>query len=497
MYLQKRNSLDRRTDLRDTIAYKLNLGRIFGEHQFAGLGEHWEQKTRSATYVPSFRDRPPVANAPENASNLVWQRTYVDLAGPVERIGLANFNEIDLPNIVYIPKATPSYNRYYLNSYMLALQSKFWNGRIVVTLGDRRDYLYSKLSAGVRDPNLVGGYTLGFLTPGPASAYKYHAETKTDGVVFHALRWVSLFYNASNNLAIPPLNMFTIPRDPVPAPRGKTEDMGVLLNVLDGRITARITYYQTAVVNSSTSLGTGNVQDHINNIWAALLAAGRISQAQYTSSLTQANAYSFDNSSQGWEGEIVANLTPSWRLMTNLSTNKTNLTNVATSVRQYITANRDAWAASGNATVIDQLKQLEDYVKPNLIDVDGGSLPLTPKWTGNLRTDYTFRTGRLKGINAGLGARTRIGTFLGYTTTDPATRKELTAGSTTIVDANVGYATKLGWHGHDHRVRFQLNVNNLFDNDRLIALKANSLGQTLNYRFQTPRQFILRATLDY
>jgi hypothetical protein len=380
---------------------------------------------------------------------------------------------------------------------MLALQSKFWNDRIVTTLGDRRDHLYSKLSNGVRSPNLVGGYTLGFLTPGPASAYTYSAETKTGGVVFHALRWVSLFYNGSNNIAIPPLNMFTIPKDPVPGPRGKTRDMGVLLNFLGGRITGRVTYYETAVVNSSTSLGTGNVQDHINNIWAALLNTGRITQAQYTANLTQANAYSFDNASQGWEGEIVANLTPNWRLMTNLSTNKTSLTNVALSVRQYLAANRDAWIASGNATVIDQLKQTEDFVKPNLIDVDGGSLPLTPKWIGNLRTDYTFRTGRLKGMNAGLGARTRVGTFLGYTTTDPATRRTLTAGSNTILDANVGYATRVGWRGSEHRVRFQLNVNNLLDNDRLLPLKANSLGQVLNYRFQTPRQFIFRATFDY
>src|SRR4051812_43327192 len=497
MYLQKRASMDRRTDLRDTIAYHLNLGKIFGDHQIAGLGEHWEQKTRSATYVPSLFGTPAVANAPENASNLVWQRTYVDLAGPVEKIGLANFNEITLPNIGYIPKATPSYNRYYLNSYMFAIQSKFWKDRIVFTLGDRRDALYSKLSNGVRDPNLVGGYTLGFLTPGPASAYKYSAQTKTDGVVFHATRWLSAFYNGSNNIAIPPLNQFTIPKDPVPGPRGKTEDMGVLVNFFDGRITGRVTYYQTAVVNASTSVGTGNVQDHINNIWSAMMSSGAISSAQYNQNIVQANAYSFDNASQGWEGEVIANLTPSWRLMTNLSTNKTSLTNVAMTVRNYIAANRDAWIASGNATVLDQLKQLEDFVKPNLIDVDGGSLPLTPKWTGNLRTDYTMRTGWLKGANAGLGARTRIGTFLGYTTSDPATRCELTAGSNTIFDANIGYATKLGWHGTDHRVKFQLNVNNLFDNQRLIALKANSLGQVLNYRFQTPRQFILRATMDY
>jgi len=42
-----------------------------------------------------------------------------------------------------------------------------------------------------------------------------------------------------------------------------------------------------------------------------------------------------------------------------------------------------------------------------------------------------------------------------------------------------------------------LNVNNLFDNDRLIAQTANPAGEVANYRFQTPRQWILRVTFDY
>lgn len=497
MYLQKRQSMDRRTDFRDTIAYHLNLGEIFGDHQFGALGEHWEQKTRSATYIPNFFGRPPVPNAPENASNLVWQRTYVDLSGPAENIGLANVNPETLPGVGYITKATPSYNRYYLNSWMFATQSKFWRERVVLTLGDRRDYLYSKLSNAVRDPNLQGGYTLGFLTPGPASAYRYNAETRTAGMVFHVTKWASLYANKSNNIALPALNQFTIPKSPVPSPHGKTQDVGGLLSLFAGRITARITYYETAVVNNSTSLGTGNVQDHINAIWGTLFTAGKITQAQYNDNLTQANAYSFDNASQGWEGEVIANLTPTWRLLFNVSTNQTSLTNVALAVRNYIAANRATWTGSGEAAAIDRLKQLDDYVTPNLINVDGGQLPLTPKWIANMRTDYSFRTGALKGFNFGAGARTRADTFLGYTTDIPATRRALTAGSNTIVDSNVGYSTKLGWRGKEHKLKLQVNVNNLFDNERLIAQTANAANQVLNYRFQTPRQLLLRATIDY
>lgn len=497
MYLQKRQSMDRRTDFRDTIAYHLNLGEIFGDHQFGLLGEHWEQKSRGATYGPTFFGNPSVPTAPESASNLIWQRTYVDLSGPAENIGLARVDPATFPGVAYIPRSTPSYNRYYLNSWMLATQSKFWKDRIVFTLGNRRDYLYAKLSSSERDPRLAGGYTVGFLRPGPASAYHYNAETRTGGVVFHATKWTSLFVNKSNNIALPALNQFTLPKNPVPGARGKTEDAGGLLSLLGGRLTTRVTYYQTAVVNNSTSVGTGNVQDRINNIWAAMFAAGSISQAHYNDNLVRANAYSFNNTSQGWEGEVIANLTATWRLLFNISTNKTSLTNVATVIRSYIADNRAAWIASGDAAALEQLRILDDFVTPNFVNVEGGQLPLTPKWIANLRTDYSFRAGRLKGFNLGLGARTRADTFLGYTSENPATRRALTAGSNTIVDGNIGYGTRFGWRGSEHKVKLQLNVNNVFDNQRLIAQTANSANQVLNYRFQPPQQWILRATVDY
>jgi iron complex outermembrane recepter protein len=498
-YLQKARSSDRRSDLRLTAAYRLDLGRIFGTHQFAALGEHWEQKSRGASYAPRLFGRPSVVNAPENASNLVWQRTYVDLNGPVANIGLADFHQVDLPGVAYIQGNAPSYNRYYLDSWMVATQSKFWKDRIVLTLGERRDYLDSSLSTSVRDTNLAGGYTVGFFITGPANKYTYEASTRTGGVVFHLTRWAALYTNQSDNIALPSLNQFTLPDTPVPSPKGETRDVGLLLRLFENRLTTRITYYETAVVDNSTSLGTGNVQNRINAIWSAMLADGRITQQAHDRNIVRANAYNFDNTSQGWEGEVIANLTPAWRLMLNVSTNKTSLTSNGLAVRNYVAAHQATWAAVAptNDVIADQLQLLNEWIRVNLVDRDGGKLPLTPDWTANFRTNYGFRSGMLKGFDAGLGARTRVGTFLGYTTTDPATRREITAGSHTLVDANIGYGTRFEWRGKKRAVKVQLNVNNLFNNDRLIPQTANPAGQVVNYRFQTPRQWILRTTFDY
>jgi outer membrane receptor for ferric coprogen and ferric-rhodotorulic acid len=312
-------------------------------------------------------------------------------------------------------------------------------------------------------------------------------------------KWAALYANKSNNIALPSLNQFTLPDTPVPSPQGETEDVGLLLNLFSNRLTTRITYYQTAVVDNSTSLGTGNVQDRINAIWAAMLGDGSITRAQHDSNVVRANAYNFDNTSQGWEGEVIANLTPGWRLMFNLSTNKTSLTSNGTAVRDHVALHHATWeaAARTNDVIRDQLQLLDDWIRVNLTDRDGGKLPLTPDWTANFRTNYSFRSGPLKGFDAGAGVRTRIDTFLGYTTTDPATRREITAGSSTLVDANLGYTFRPEWRGKKRAVRLQLNVNNLLNNERLIAQTANPAGGVVNYRFQTPRQWILRATFDY
>jgi hypothetical protein len=168
-------------------------------------------------------------------------------------------------------------------------------------------------------------------------------------------------------------------------------------------------------------------------------------------------------------------------------------------VRNYVAANHAAWvtAAATNDVIREQLLLLDDWIKVNLVDRDGGKLPLTPDWTANFRTNYGFRSVPLKGFDAGAGVRTRLGTFLGYTTTDPATRREITAGSSTLVDANISYGTRFEWRGKKHGVKLQVNVNNVFDDQRLIPQTANPAGQVVNYRFQTPRQWILRATFDY
>ena len=496
-YMQFRLQEDRRDGARLTAAYGIDLGRIFGKHLLAGMGDRWEQKSWSSTFVEQWITSPNAPAAPEDASNYVYRRSYFDLNGPVENIGLRDYRLTPLPGVGFVQKNAPAYNRYYLDAWMAATQSKFFKDRLVFTTGWRHDYLYSKLSTSVRSAERVGGYTQGFQLTGPAVSNHVEGSTVTKGVVLHVTDWLSLLANRSTNFALPALNQKTLPNNPVPQPRGKTEDFGAQLNLLQNRLTARVVYYQTTVQDNSTSVGTGNVQDHVNNIWNRLATLGLISGARRDQEIVQANAYNFDNASQGWEAEVVANPTPSWRVMANLATNKTAWTNVGTAMIQYLDAHRAEWTTSRDATVLDQLLQTDNFVGPRFSLVEGTLLQISPKWSGNLRTNYSFRETALKGVSAGAGARWRNGTVLGYTSTDPATRQPIRSGSTTLIDANIGYRNRAKLFNRMINWSLQVNANNLLNNQRLIPQTAAPNGSILNYRFQTPREVFVTSTFSF
>jgi outer membrane receptor protein involved in Fe transport len=43
----------------------------------------------------------------------------------------------------------------------------------------------------------------------------------------------------------------------------------------------------------------------------------------------------------------------------------------------------------------------------------------------------------------------------------------------------------------------QLNVNNLFDQDKILPQTADATGAILNYRFQTPREWLLSSSFTF
>ncbi|MCX6952062.1 MAG: TonB-dependent receptor plug domain-containing protein [Verrucomicrobia bacterium] len=132
-----------------SVAYSFDLGKWFGSHRVAAMGENAVQHKHTASRREILVDQlnRPLANvtAPENAQNLLYRRTYVTEG---------DFSTYALTGL-YTPLAPFAYNgltvssRYIntgdlssvkdIDSTMLAAQSAWFKNRLATTLGYRRD----------------------------------------------------------------------------------------------------------------------------------------------------------------------------------------------------------------------------------------------------------------------------------------------------------------------------------------------------------------------
>jgi hypothetical protein len=146
------------------------------------------------------------------------------------------------------------------NSQVLNWQGYFWDNSFVAMYGYRKDRAESWTA--VADTDTEGRPLL------DSKLYYYKSSASVSG---HSNSWsavwhlnkllkerlpldVSLFYNRSENFQ--PLAGRVGPTgELLPAPTGRTKDMGVLLATKDGKYSLKINNYETTVTNSSGTSG--------------------------------------------------------------------------------------------------------------------------------------------------------------------------------------------------------------------------------------------------
>lgn len=127
----------------------------------------------------------------------------------------------------------------------------------------------------------------------------------------------------------------------------------------------------------------------------------------------------------GYEIDLTANLTRSWRLMLNYSLPKTEQADIGPGLRAYVAANRAAWEAGASNPALPNRAR----IATNIGDIDrkisgyaeGRTLNNTVERIGNIYTTYSFREGRLKGFSVGGGANYRGKQVVGNVTNQPFT----------------------------------------------------------------------------
>jgi outer membrane receptor for ferric coprogen and ferric-rhodotorulic acid len=388
---------------------------------------------------------------------------------------------------------------------MFVAQSRFLQERLVTTFGYRIDDVTTYRGMSLREPGF-GPFAVGNLYAVPGDeGIEAEGRTQTTGGVFHFTDWLAGFYNQSKSFAIPNLNRRVARGEPAPSPTGVGRDYGVKFSFLGGRLFTTISYYETSARNDSAALNAQFSSGNLNLIWEALEAEGILAQQGINMDDVRAdlNGFTFDSDSEGFEFELVANPTPGWRVLLNFADTKTVQTNTARELLDYVAQHRGLWEQhtdlpAGNNTVGALLGIFDDDAENRFIRPEGARKMGDSRYSGNLRTNYTFRQGVLKGFSAGFGVRWRGAPVLGYTAADPATREAIMGDDTLLADLNLAYRfTPREIFGRRVEISTQLNVNNVFKEDDLVPTRVFDDGQIRTYRFQVPRDIFLTTTFRF
>jgi len=505
--------------VRAIASYKLDLSAIhLGVHSITALSARQRADTNNDTVTLVNLTPPGTTTYPvnlTNSNNTIRERTYLNFGSDnLSERGALDPSQYPISSVTAYGTGgaafpvTAGYRRIanstnpqtaVTESAVIADQSSFWDDRLVVTLGARNDSqaLYSPGGA-TQDP------VTGLFSPQRLVGENvYSGNTRSVGGVVNPFPWIGLFYN--NSLAFKAQTALDLASQPIGPSTGRTQDWGLKLHPWAGRIYLTITHYQTAqnnVQQTSDTIINSTLIPVINDIWSTL---GQPAKEVATTARDSA-----DSSGKGWEAEMIANLTPSWRLMFNASQDHVDLTNILSRYSPYIAANTPAWLQSGgvgltstsglsltNPTISNAVSSLQSAVA--LDQASSGEVPrLEIEYMLNAFTAYTFTSGSpwIKGITVGGGVNNRGKPVVGYDTSNPSHPFPIFGAENVLFNGLVSKQLKL----KRGVLKFQMNVDNLFNNMNLLITDKDNTGtglQTYRYQFQTPRKWSVTTTYSY
>jgi hypothetical protein len=515
------------------------------------MAQHQVEKTVNYTEREVWLGAPFNAE-PTNDNNSVWRRYYVRLGDAASQRLPDPLNPGTLS--VNVPgRAAPLTNGWIqqggtrskrtITSQMFAIQSSWWQRRVVTTLGYRRDELEQTRTTPVRDTSGIWAGSNGiqvFNASSPTTSYDFSGSTTTAGIVFHVRDWLSVFANRSRNLGLPDFAQRVGADGGVPpAPKGNGFDTGLMVSLRQDRIVARVSYFTTDVTDQVGSMGVNNAfgprYDQILSILDdpngdrstadRLYTAAQMEKYSELRPTALANADSLDNANKGVEFRVTANVGESLRFIVNYSYNLQERANVYKRttllfdqldafVADLVRANPGADVLNARGT---QGQTLAELIALNRSDLDGRRLDFegaygNRKHKANVFANYTFKGARLKGWSAGLGARYLSPIVAGRVSTDPSLPPQ-GSGSNTGVGFNGGirygddslrfdgmlrYQTRGAFLGRNLRASFQLNVRNLLDDHDIEVRRHKTDGVTLDrFSLTDPREITLSTTLRF
>jgi outer membrane receptor for ferric coprogen and ferric-rhodotorulic acid len=533
-------------DYRVSASYRLNLGR-WGDHNLLAFASRSERDTEQESFAIGNLD--PQRAATNVSTNVPLRYRHVDVtSGNLADRGIPDPWNDPMPstNFIYgvssvvpgqpmtVERFTPGFYRSNWTGSLrrtdaaaVAAQSSFFKGHLITTIGGRRDLIKVYNRSLVRDaPTQI----VTALNPTGAPTLSVGGNTFSIGGVYHlpikSLRWLSLFANKSTNFqdqnnALRFEDEQVRQRLEIGPLRGIGRDYGFKASFLDGRINATLTRFTVDQDNVASGIGSAQVTSYIDAIWTTIQNNGPSTTQTDRQNPTGHRVGGNDTRSQtakGWELELTANPTKSWRVSFNISDTENVQTKLGSNLTGYLEKHRATWQsrsslnydtglapgflnnAGGSNTIGALLHGLDNVWLPFLKANEGLPQVNSRALRINAFTSYRLSGGWLKGLTVGGGVNYHGPEIIGIrpaTETNPS--YELFKGHVYyLANAMASYEFTL----RDRKtVRFQLNVDNLLDFDDLLVLGSNynTTTQTIGkwYYHVLPRRYSVSATYRF
>lgn len=515
---------DRTADtFRATASYELELPDYWGYHRFAAMYEDRDSTSARASNFEQLGDSNgvllvPIADGAQstNGQNRVWRRHYIT-PGDFDTYHASswrtpvsvNRNGTTYSSIWAPANLNVSDDWQNLSSKLISMQNFWFDRKVVTTYGYREDDIMMAKRGITQDP-VNNQFVVDYANP--AEIFNFSGGTTTLGIVVKPTDWLSIIYNDSDNQGLPDVNHVILPNG-VPDPSdGEGNDIGLMLNLMDGRFSARFARFESSMIGLTSFGNTANVENPNERILDVLLDAGLIDDAERASRNIITNTYTFARATEGYEAQITANFTDNLSLRLNYSITDRVRSMVMPEVLTWFSEQNAFWRsfpdnvfnnigdegpgtgpytpATGRDSIAEEVARVTEYIELQTA-VEGIGDAGSRKYNGNLFTNYRFTEGVLKGFNIGGGIR-----YLGPLTVnvDVPTATLIWGNDKTLVDFLVGYRTKLT---DKVDISYQLNVKNLFD-DREITIAGRQLdGRLARIALQAPQEFQFRTSLNW
>ncbi len=484
--LQIRENENSGDTLRVTASYQLDLRERMewaGRHQFAFLVEDrtgFRGTTKGQMF--NYGENRPDSRLQFNAGkNKVMPLLYMDNVNGVDDMDIRDLpsylSSFDGWDVRWGNFADPIHSGTEEESYLVAHQGKFLDDRLVTTVGYRGD------SQQVLNPDPD---TLGKIEDEDGIWFKawddpsigmidgdyVDANTYTYGSVYHMIRdrgaldYFSLAYNRSNNFQPGGVD-FNFQNETQASASGSTIDYGIMFGAFKGKLTGKISFYESAKQNDKFGGGTG-VQGTFNQIYERMselysdldgtepeyLEDGvtirewtefELEQfAMYPDSEAKVSDFDSrringnigasgtqDRTMKGLEAQFSYSPTDSWRIWANVSRNESAASNIGPSVKLYLDEHMEQLRAElgdgaeifgdGQADAEQRAKNTVGYRLDNQYASisksfarEGETVAEMREWKANVVANYTFRDGSLRGFQIGGNVRWASKAAIGY-----------------------------------------------------------------------------------